>query len=125
MYVNQALLNLGGGLLCMSACLEQNAGQCHRKGTGPESFDNVRNLKYQGTTLTHQNSTKETLRAGYITVIPAAIRSRHFCLAIFCLKIKTLSLSLYIYIYIYIYSKTCLKRNLTGPENFSAKASFR
>jgi hypothetical protein len=23
------------------------------------------------------------------------------------------------------YSKTCLKRNLTGPENFSAKASFR
>jgi hypothetical protein len=22
------------------------------------------------------------------------------------------------------YSKTCLKRNLTGPENFSAKASF-
>jgi hypothetical protein len=23
------------------------------------------------------------------------------------------------------YSKTCLKRNLTGPEHFSAKASFR
>jgi hypothetical protein len=23
------------------------------------------------------------------------------------------------------YSKTCLNRNLTGPENFSAKASFR
>jgi hypothetical protein len=23
------------------------------------------------------------------------------------------------------YSKTCIKRNLTGPENFSAKASFR
>jgi hypothetical protein len=25
----------------------------------------------------------------------------------------------------YIYSKTCLKRNLKGPEKFSAKASFR
>jgi hypothetical protein len=25
----------------------------------------------------------------------------------------------------YIYSKTCLKRNLTGPENFSAKTSIR
>ena len=24
----------------------------------------------------------------------------------------------------YIYSKTCLKRNLKGPENFSAKARF-
>jgi len=29
-----------------------------------------------------------------------------------------------IYIYIYIYSKTCLKRNLKGPEHFSAKARF-
>jgi hypothetical protein len=27
--------------------------------------------------------------------------------------------------FIYICSKTCLKRNLTEPENFSAKACFR
>ena len=33
-------------------------------------------------------------------------------------------ISLCVYIYIYIYSKTCLKRNLTGPEYFSAKAKF-
>ena len=26
---------------------------------------------------------------------------------------------------VYIYSKTCLKRTLKGPENFSAKGSFR
>ena len=30
----------------------------------------------------------------------------------------------FIYIYIYIYSKTCLQRNLKGPEHFSAKARF-
>ena len=32
---------------------------------------------------------------------------------------------IYIYVYIYIHSKTCLKRTLKGPENFSAKGSFR
>jgi len=31
----------------------------------------------------------------------------------------------YIENYIYMYSKTCLKRTLKGPENFSAKGSFR
>ena len=36
----------------------------------------------------------------------------------------SINLYIYIYIYIYIYSKTCLKRNLKGPEHFSAKARF-
>jgi hypothetical protein len=31
---------------------------------------------------------------------------------------------IYIYKYIYLYSKTRLKRNLKGPEYFSAKARF-
>ena len=30
----------------------------------------------------------------------------------------------YLHVLVYIYSKTCLKRNIKGPEHFSAKARF-
>ena len=32
---------------------------------------------------------------------------------------------IYIHTHTHIYSKTCLKRTRKGPENFSAKGSFR
>ena len=54
-----------------------------------------------------------------------ALLGAHHFFHVSRIRVKSLTIRLLMsYIYIYIYSKTCLKRNLKGPEHFSAKARF-
>jgi len=42
---------------------DENAGRSHNLKTGDSSFDGVDQLKYFGTTLTHQNSIQEEIKS--------------------------------------------------------------
>jgi hypothetical protein len=66
--------------------LHQTADQNHDIKVAYRSYENVAQLKYFGTTVTNQNFIQEVIKRKQILVMLATIRSRTFCLLIFCLK---------------------------------------